>query len=137
MACSMGKSWSSTLPADGLSRLRRMPLHAEADAWLSRSTIRTGRRGDASAAARLTAIVVLPTPPLLLTTATITGDFSVIPERSFLSDGCNSSTRGRHPRPFDTVLDARASPPHGLGCPFHTSRRRRRDGMASLVQTEH
>src|SRR5215203_6419943 len=40
------------------------------------------RPAEASAAARFTAVVVLPTPPLLLTTATITGNFSVIISRT-------------------------------------------------------
>jgi hypothetical protein len=55
-----------------------MPHHNEADAWLSRSTRSTRRRADASAAARFTAVVVLPTPPLLFTTAITTIDLSVI-----------------------------------------------------------
>src|SRR4030095_6468812 len=64
--------------ADGLNRWRGTPSHSEAEAWRARSTRRTRRFGEARATARFTAAVVLPTPPLLLRTAMITGNLSGI-----------------------------------------------------------
>ena len=45
------------------------PSHSVADPWGSRSTTRTRRPRSAKAAARLTVVVVLPLPPLLLDSA--------------------------------------------------------------------
>jgi hypothetical protein len=78
IACSAGNSWSRHEADEGRRCARSTPSHSDADAWLSRSTSSTRRRGDASAAARFTDVVVFPTPPLLLTTAITTWDLSVI-----------------------------------------------------------
>ena len=89
IACSMGRSLSSTLADDGRSRPRSTPYHMEAHAWLSKSIRSTRRAGAARAALRLTAVVVFPTPPLLLATAMTTGNRAVILSQS--------TTEGRPP----------------------------------------
>src|SRR4051812_26565547 len=63
---------------DGFRWVRSTPSHSDVEGWLSRSISSTRRRGRASAAARFTDVVVLPTPPLLLTTAVTTWDLSII-----------------------------------------------------------
>ena len=102
-----GNSCSRQLADEGLRRARSTPHQSDADAWLSRSTSRTLRRGAASAAARFTDVVVLPTPPLLLTTAITTDDLSVIlsrNKRTLPPRACNVSANGavaqvsQHPR---------------------------------------
>ena len=74
----MGYFSSRQAAADGFNWCRGTPSQREAEAWLSRSTSRIRRLGEASAAARFTAAVVLPTPPLLLRTAMTTGNLSGI-----------------------------------------------------------
>src|SRR4029079_12794826 len=67
---------------DGRNCRRETPSHMDMDAWLSKSMTSTRRRAEVSAAARFTAIVVLPTPPFLLSTAMITGNLSGILSRN-------------------------------------------------------
>src|SRR5439155_454905 len=50
-----------------------MPRPVVAFPWGSRSTISVGRSASASPAAKLTAVVVFPTPPFWFTTARLLG----------------------------------------------------------------
>src|SRR4051812_45205048 len=72
IALRMGYFSRRTEAAEGRSWLRETPHQVDADAWLSRSTSSTRRRGADRAVASETAVVVLPTPPLLLRTAMTT-----------------------------------------------------------------
>src|SRR5690606_30357902 len=58
---------------EGASWARWKPSERDAEAWESRSTTRTRWPSRTRAPARLTTLVVLPTPPLRLTNARITG----------------------------------------------------------------
>src|SRR5665647_2504233 len=58
---------NSTSPVDD----SRPPSHSVADPWGSRSTTMTRRPRSAKAEARLTVVVVLPLPPLLLDSVTM------------------------------------------------------------------
>ena len=66
-----GRPSRRTAALEGSIWSREIPRDREAEAWASRSTRRTRRFVAARAAARLTAVVVLPTPPLLFTRARI------------------------------------------------------------------
>ena len=67
IASSIGTSPASTWAAETGFSLAGTPSEKLAEPWGSRSTTRTVRPVPAKAAARLTAVVVLPTPPLTLT----------------------------------------------------------------------
>src|SRR4051812_43637940 len=71
IAWSAGRPPNSTSAEDGARFDRSTPSESEAEAWLSRSTRSTRSPWAASAAERLTAVVVLPTPPLRLINAVI------------------------------------------------------------------
>src|SRR6187200_3663206 len=90
----MGYCSSRHEAEDGRRCRRETPSHSDVEAWLSRSTSSTRRRVEARAAARLTAIVDLPTPPLLFSTAIITGNLSGILARIVCRAGLRRSAGG-------------------------------------------
>ena len=118
--CKISKKETSrvrTLYRPRVSSLRSAPSAVDAFPWGSSSMTRTRSPPEASAAARLTALVVLPTPPFWFATAMIrvlVGTLNLaspIDSRRFISSarlrarGAPSPTRRSHWFGFGPALD--------------------------------